>query len=70
MAYRLGWVLYWACLALAGAAALMIILTLLFVSAGEFVSASEFVGALVGFGILALVVYGLGRTFRYILSGE
>ena len=58
--YRLGWVLYWISLPLALAVGLYLMLPM------------------AGFGILglipiwmaALAVYGLGRAFRYVLSGE
>jgi hypothetical protein len=63
MAYRLGWGLYWACLALIAAwvltAALFVPMTL------------DHPGpALVVYGVPALVLYGIGRALRYILSGE
>jgi hypothetical protein len=65
MAHRLGWVLYWACLALAAAYVLIV---------GSFIPippVSEHPGiALTVYGVPALALYGLGRAFRYVLSGE
>ena len=68
VAYRLGWVLYWICLVLALLPALVPILVLLDelgLSASGFQRHFALVGALA-----ALLLYGLGRAFRYVLSGE
>jgi hypothetical protein len=52
VAYRLGWVLYWACLARDGQ-----IRASLWFSIGRLV-------------IPSLLIYGLGRLIRWVLSGE
>jgi hypothetical protein len=61
MAIRLGWVLYWTCLALAGAWAVFFM---------AMVAMPLTWGSATVVGIPALVLYGLGRAFRYVLSGE
>jgi hypothetical protein len=74
MASRLGWVLYWTCLALA---AVWVLWSLLLVSdsnggvlgwAADVIPRNPF-GFLLWFSP-ALALYGLGRAFRYVLSGE
>jgi hypothetical protein len=60
--YRLGWVLYWICSALALVAVLLSVL-----ATTSPLGSTE---AFLGFGVTALVLYGLGRAFRYVLSGE
>ena len=52
MAYGLGWVLYWACLMLAGLVALYAFAVPLM------------------FLLAVLLLYGLGLTFRHVLSEE
>jgi hypothetical protein len=61
MAYRLGWVLYWACLALILAWVLILL---------NFVALSANLASALVLFMPMLVLYGLGRAFRYILSGE
>ena len=72
MAYRLGWVLYWICLALA-----VVWVVVLFLGSGEGSKAPQFLleklreGPLsfgLFFGLPPLILYGLGRAFRYVLS--
>jgi hypothetical protein len=60
VAYRLGWVLYWICLTFALLAGLMSVFAL----SGS--SEPDAIGA----AFTALVLYGIGRAFRYVLSGE
>ena len=61
IAYRLGWVLYWVCLALALASGLFFVVCYLFLYFR--------VGVLIN-GLYSLALYALGRAFRYVLSGE
>ena len=64
VAYGLGWVLYWACLALALGMPCWFLLKI-----GEL----EDVGVAEAFNLItlpALITYGIGRAFRYVLSGE
>ena len=69
MVYRLGWVLYWACLVLALLPALISVLALL--SELGISSSREFPSDhILGGALIALVLYGIGRAFRYVLSGE
>jgi hypothetical protein len=64
MTYRLGWVLYWACLALA--------VFVLLVWVGRFFTDLAPLPWVLHVLLLlpALVLYGIGRAFRYVLSGE
>ena len=66
--YRLGWVLYWICLALGGAWLLLIVA----IDNFEFVRnfPSDPWGTLATVIIPAITLYGLGRAFRYVLSGQ
>jgi hypothetical protein len=68
MAYRLGWVLYWGCLALAAA---WVLLLLGFVGVETIIQGIEQApfGSFVAFSP-ALILYGLGRALRYVLSNE
>jgi hypothetical protein len=80
MAYRLGWFLYWTCLSLAvvwslGGGWAMFFLWVLPPGDSQLRAvAEEFlqnpIGILAVVGITVLVLYGLGRGFRYVLSGE
>jgi hypothetical protein len=80
MAYRLGWVLYWTCLSLAvlwslGGGWAVFFLWIVPPGDSEVVRAvAEFlrnpIGILAAVGIPVLALYGLGRSFRYFLSGE
>src|SRR5215510_9632766 len=62
MSYRLGWVLYWTCAALALVAALVCV--------AAYASRDQFHYLFLGAGVAAFVLYGLGRALRYILSGD
>ena len=62
IAYRLGWVLYWTCVALALVAAL--------VSVAAYASPHEPSDQFLGAAVTAVVLYGIGRAFRYVLCGE
>jgi hypothetical protein len=62
--YRLGWVLYWTCLAIIG---LWVAWMAALVAGGSTPDAWDVV--LVG-ALPLLLLYGLGRAFRYVLSGE
>ena len=68
-AYRLGWVLYWICLLLV---ALWVAFVLINVPSP--ISSNESADWLMkewGFCVgIALLLYGLGRAFRYVLSGK
>jgi len=80
MPYRLGWVLYWTCLSLAvvwslGGGWAMFFLWVLPPGDSQLRAvAQEFLqnpmGILAVVCIPVLVLYGLGRGFRYLLSGE
>jgi len=68
IAYRSGWVIYWTCLALAGTwVAFWLLLSREESTRSEFASDPSMY-LVVGFPML--VAYGLGRAFRYILSGR
>jgi hypothetical protein len=60
MAYRAGWVLYWICLLLALASGLYLLVTM----------AGAGILSLIAALMVALAFYGLGRAFRYVMSGE
>ena len=72
--YRLGWVLYWASLVLAGGWVFGMIALLASTKdtipemLGEVVR--EPLAFLIWLGHPAIALYGLGRAFRYVLSGE
>jgi hypothetical protein len=68
--YRLGWVLYWACLALIVTYLLFLLFQINFDLANLLTETrTDFAGVvLLLFPILLL--YGLGRGIRYVLSGE
>ena len=69
MVYRLGWVLYWTCLAMAALPAFISVIALL-TQLGVY-SQNEFPSDhILGGALIALVLYGIGRAFRYILSAE
>ena len=65
MSYRLGWVLYWICLGLA--VFWVVVWVLRFFT--DFAPLPLVLHLLV-FWLPALLLYGLGRAFRYVLSGE
>ena len=63
-AYRLSWVLYWICLLLALMSGLYVLYVLaMTVNTGSILD-------LLAAWVAVLAVYGLGRAFRYVLSGE
>ena len=66
MARRLGWVLYWAsaAVALGWAAVTLLMITTSFALAN--IQLGQWVVALMP----PILLYGIGRAFRYILSGE
>ena len=67
--YRLGWVLYWSCLAMAAVPAFISVIALL-TQLGVY-SQNEFPSDhILGGALMALVLYGIGRAFRHVLSGE
>jgi hypothetical protein len=66
VAYRLGSVLYWACLALI-AAWVFFFISVTFWGGEEWGSPYDTIFAFV---LPILVLYGIGRAFRYVLSGE
>ena len=77
IAYRLGWVLYWACLALIGL--WLVWCAFEFVAhinnpyrmfLSEEVYSGHVLWVLGLVGVPPLALYGLGRAFRYVLSGE
>ena len=69
MAARLGWVLYWACLVLAGMWAVFF-LWWATVDPGvvEDIRQSPYLAFLVA--APSLLLYGLGRAIRYVLAGD
>ena len=79
MAYRSGWVLYWACIALA---VVWMLGLFLYVGEGSVPNALDLLvrrlrqdplnAALIWVGatLPAMILYGLGRAFRYVLSGN
>jgi hypothetical protein len=70
MVYRLGWVLYWACLALIVTWSLFLLFQINFDLAEVLTEMrADFAGVmLLLFPIL--ILYCLGRAIRYVLSGE
>jgi hypothetical protein len=69
IAYRLGWVLYWIGIAIAvGWAAFMLWFSLKAEGALEDLQQSP--ELLLVIALPTLIAYGLGRAFRYVLSGE
>ena len=62
-AYRLGWVLYWSCLVLAA-------LAVLYVGFVLWADGALFSLRLAVSAVAVLLLYGLGRAVRYVLSGE
>jgi hypothetical protein len=78
-AYRLGWVLYWACILLA---VFWMLGLFLYVGEGSVPNALDLLvrrlrqdplnAALIWVGatLPAMILYGLGRAFRYVLSGN
>jgi hypothetical protein len=64
IAYRLGWVLYWACLAVIALYWAWWAVRLIGTDWNDW---TFFPGLL---GVPALLLYGLGRAFRYVLSGQ
>jgi len=70
IAYRLGWVLYWICLALGGAWLVFAVTMDGGLDATFAMVARAPLAVLLMHGLPPLVLYGLGRAFRYVLSGE
>ena len=70
VAYRLGWVLYWACLALAGSWVVGHVWLALHGGLLFDELTKDPLTSLIVFGVPVLALYGLGRAFRYLLSGE
>ena len=70
VAYRLGWVLYWACLALIGLYAAFWLLVLQDASWEGIVSDLKDWTTVLGLALPVVGLYALGRAFRYVLSGE
>ena len=77
MAYRLGWVLYWICLVLAGGWAAISLWLITTTGSGTPVGdihLGQWVVIHLGQWVVAaappLLLYGLGRALRYVLSGE
>lgn len=67
MAFCLGWIIYVACLVLAaGYVVLFILVSVVAVGTNPFVS----VGSIAVLVVPALVVYGLGRDFLYLLAAR
>jgi hypothetical protein len=67
MAFFLGWVIYVGCLVLAvGYAVLFILVSVIAVGIDPFVS----LGSVAVLVVPALVLYGLGRDFLYLLAGK
>ena len=60
LVYRLGWVLYWIALTLALASGIYVLVSM----------ADAGVLSLIAALILAVAFYGIGRAFRYVLSGK
>ena len=69
MVYRLGWVLYWSCLLLAGAWALVCLWLIVTTGSGTPVGDIKLGQWLRAIGP-SLLLYGLGRAIRYVLSAE
>lgn len=69
VAYRLGWVLYWACLALIGLYAAFWLVVLQDAS-WEGISDLKDWTTVLGLALSIVGLYALGRAFRYVLSGE
>jgi hypothetical protein len=79
IAYRFGWVLYWACILLA---VFWMLGLFLYVGEGSVPNALDLLVRRlrqdplnvtliwVGATLPAMVLYGLGRAFRYVLAGE
>jgi hypothetical protein len=74
VAYRWGWVLYWLCVMPAAVLAAVLLTTAIFDALEqEWWREFDLLSASLAFLVIALpslVLYGLGRAFRYILSGE
>ena len=66
--YHLGWVLYWACLIVAAVWAVGLLVAVINSPAGPSQILVPVIFAFIF--VPALVLYGIGRAFRYVLSGE
>ena len=69
MAYRLGWVLYWTCLVLAGMWAVFFLWWAVS-DPGVVEDIRQSPDSAFVLAAPSLLLYGLGRAFRYVLSGE
>ena len=65
IAYRLGWALYWVCLILGA-----LWVGGWFLLDGDVSNKAAVSWLLVSAGIPALLFYGIGRFFRYVLAGD
>ena len=70
VAYRLGWVLYWVCLALIGLYAAFWLVVLQDASWEGIISDLKDWTTVLGLALSIVGLYALGRAFRYVLSGE
>ena len=70
VAYRLGWVLYWACLALIGLYSAFWLVVLQDASWEGIISDLKDWTTVLGLALPVVGLYALGRAFRYVLSGE
>ncbi len=68
--YRLGWVVYCTCIALIGLYVAYWLIVLRDTSWEGIVSDLSDWSVVLAVVLPALVLYGLGRAFRYVLSGE
>jgi hypothetical protein len=70
MAYRLGWVLYWACLMLIGLYGAYWLMVTRDASWEGIISDLSDWSVVFAVALPAVALYGLGRAFRYVLSGD
>ena len=70
IAYRLGWVLYWACLGLIGLYAAFWLVVLRDASWEGIIGDLKDWTTVLGLALPVVGLYALGRAFRYVLSGE
>ena len=68
--YRLGWVLYWACLALIGLYAVFWMVVLQDASWDGIIGDLKHWNTVLVLTLPVVGLYALGRAFRYVLSGE
>ena len=70
IAYRLGWVLYWVCLALIGLYGVFWLVVLQDASWEAIIGDLKDWTVVLGLALPVVGLYALGRAFRYLLSGE